>query len=116
MNNFYCLFGVKEKRAEDERSERWPRNVFKNVSRLLSFCLLSILSSLCLSSRRMDRLHGRTNNDLYAIKLTPKSGTPNFNAVWQWGLLGQISAQFSMMSHILNEEVPRPGVSGLSFL
>jgi hypothetical protein len=64
----------------------------------------------------MDRWYGKTSNDLYAIKLNPKSSSPNFNAVWQWGILGQLAAQFSMMSHILNEEVPRPGVAGLPSL
>lgn len=60
----------------------------------------------------MDRRYGQTNNDIYAIKLNPKSTTPNFNAVWQWGLVSQLTTQFNEMWAILNEEVPRPGVTG----
>lgn len=60
----------------------------------------------------MDRHYGKTNNDLYAIKLNPKLSTPNFNAVWQWGLVAQLTSQFNEMYAILFEEVPRPGVNG----
>jgi hypothetical protein len=60
----------------------------------------------------MDRRYGQTNNGIYAIKLNPKSSTPNFNAVWQWGIVSLLSSQFNEMYEILNYEVPRPGVNG----
>jgi hypothetical protein len=35
----------------------------------------------------------------------------NLNALWQWGLVSQISAQFVEMRHILYYHVPRPGLN-----
>lgn len=55
---------------------------------------------------------GKSRDHLYAVRLNPRTVEPNFNAVWQWGIVGLLSAQFTEMLNILNYEVPRPGVNG----
>mmetsp|Transcript_15350 Transcript_15350/g.23110 ORF Transcript_15350/g.23110 Transcript_15350/m.23110 type:complete len:150 (-) Transcript_15350:122-571(-) len=48
---------------------------------------------------------------LFQFKPRESPTTLNYSALWQWGLLGQLTGQFIEMRNILYYYVPQPGVN-----
>mmetsp|Transcript_2301 Transcript_2301/g.4250 ORF Transcript_2301/g.4250 Transcript_2301/m.4250 type:complete len:153 (+) Transcript_2301:81-539(+) len=51
--------------------------------------------------------------NIFGTKFNPtgESSSISISNIFQWGLVGQITAQFIQMRNILHYEIPRPGVN-----
>lgn len=50
---------------------------------------------------------------IFGTKFNPtvENVSPSISNIFQWGLVGQITAQFVQMRNIIHYEIPRPGVN-----